>query len=113
MAAVSRLQEANGLFHTLLDDPATYLEMSATAALGYAALRGVRLGILEPGFRALGEKAVAAALANIQPDGVVAHVSSGTGGFIAYEEYNRIPIAPRWYGQALTLLLLCEALSGA
>ncbi len=113
MAAVARLQEANGLFHTLLDDPATYLEMSATAALGYAALRGVRLGILEPGFRALGEKAVAATLANIQPDGVVANVSSGTGGFIAYEEYNRIPIAPRWYGQALTLLLLCEALSGA
>ncbi len=113
MTAAASLQEANGLFHTILNDPTTYLEMSATAALGYAALRGVRLGILEPGFGAMGEKALAATLANIGPDGIVANVSSGTGGFIAYEEYNRIPIAPRWYGQALALLLLCEALKEA
>ena len=113
MAAVAALQEDNGMFHTILDDPATYLEMSATAALGYAALRGTRLGILGPDFQAVGDKAVAATLANIKKHGIVANVSSGTGGFIAYEAYNQIPIAPRWYGQALAILLLCEALEAA
>ena len=113
MAAVALLQEANGMFHTILDDPATYLEMSATAALGYAALRGTRLGILAAEFQSLGDRAVTATLANIKKNGIVTNVSSGTGGFISYEAYNQIPIAPRWYGQALAILLLCEALEEA
>ena len=113
MAAVALLQEANGMFHTILDDPATYLEMSATAALGYAALRGARLGILAAEFQSLGDRAVTATLANIKKNGIVTNVSSGTGGFISYEAYNQIPIAPRWYGQALAILLLCEALEEA
>lgn len=113
MAAVASLQAANGMFHTVLNDPATYLEMSATAALGYAALRGVRLGVLEPRFQEVGDRATAATLANIKKDGIVTNVSSGTAGFITYAQYNEIPIAPRWYGQALAILLLCEALEAA
>ncbi len=45
---------------------------------------------------------------NIKEDGIVDNVSSGTAGFIAYEDYNRIPIEPRLYGQALAILLLAE-----
>jgi rhamnogalacturonyl hydrolase YesR len=82
--------------------------MSATAALGYAALKGVRLGILDPILWITGERAVQAILSNIKETGIVDNVSSGTAGFIAYDDYNRIPIAPRLYGQALTLLLLTE-----
>jgi unsaturated rhamnogalacturonyl hydrolase len=105
-----KLQEADGMFHTILDDKSTYREMSATAALGYAALKGVRMGILDDRFLVMGRKAAEAALDNIQADGIVDNVSSGTSGFIAYDDYNQIPIAPRLYGQALTILLMTEYL---
>jgi unsaturated rhamnogalacturonyl hydrolase len=108
MTTVSQLQDPTGMFHTVLDDSSTYLEMSATAALGYACLKGVRLGLLDPDFRSVGEKAAQAVIENVKPDGVVDLVSSGTSGFIAYDDYNRIPIAPRLYGQALAILLLTE-----
>lgn len=110
MNAARALQEPDGAFHTVLDDPDTYLEMSATAALGYAALKGVRLGVLGDEFRQMGEKATHAVLAHIKPDGIVDRVSGGTSGFITYEAYNEIPISPRLYGQALAILLLAEHL---
>lgn len=110
MNAARALQEPDGTFHTVLDDPDTYLEMSATAALGYAALKGVRLGLLDGDFRDMGEKATQAVLAHVRPDGIVDRVSSGTSGFITYEAYNEIPISPRLYGQALAILLLTEHL---
>lgn len=111
MKAVKQLQDSTtGMFHTILDDPATYLEMSATAALGYAALKGVRLGLLDNDFVRIGETAAQAVMNNVKPNGVVNLVSSGTSGFIAYEDYNLTPIGPRLYGQALAILLLTEQL---
>lgn len=110
MCAVQSLQHESGMFHTVLNDPDTYLEMSATAALGYAALKGVRLGLLDQDCKQVGVKAVQAVMAHVKPDGVVDRVSSGTSGFIGYDDYNRIPIAPRLYGQALAILILTEYL---
>lgn len=110
MPAVSALQDESGMFHSILDDPQTYLESSATAALGYAALKGSRLGLLDETYQTLGGKALSAILDQIQDNGIVGNVSAGTSGFIAYEAYNTIPIDPRLYGQALAILLLAEAL---
>lgn len=110
MATIRQVQDADGMFHTILDNPTTYLEMSATAALGYAALKGVRLGLLDEPFKDVGEKAVRVLMEHVKPDGVVDRVSSGTSGFIAYEDYNQIAIAPRLYGQALAILMLTEYL---
>lgn len=110
MNTIKTLQAANGMFRTVLNDPDTYLEMSATAALGYAALKGVRLGLLDDSFSAVGKNAVQAILKYIKPNGVIDLVSSGTSGFITYEAYNEIPIAPRLYGQALAILALTEQL---
>jgi unsaturated rhamnogalacturonyl hydrolase len=110
MNAVRALQTADGAFHTILDDPNTYVEMSATAALGYAALKAVRVGLLDETFRSLGARATQAVLAHITPDGIVGQVSSGTSGFIAYEDYNQIPIAPQLWGQGLAMLLMIEQL---
>ncbi|MBN2305439.1 MAG: glycoside hydrolase family 88 protein [Anaerolineae bacterium] len=110
MGAIKTLQAPNGMFHTILDDVDTYLEMSATAALGYAALKGARLGVLDESFVAVGEKAVQVIMEHIKPNGIVDLVSSGTSGFIAYDEYNKISIAPRLYGQALAILALTEQL---
>lgn len=110
MAAVQAVQRPDGAFHTILNDSSTYVEMSATAALGYAALKGLRLDLLDGAFKEVGERALDAIRRNTSPDGVVGNVSSGTSGFIAYEEYNAIPIGPRLYGQALALLLMTEHL---
>lgn len=110
MAGAAAFQSPDGMFHTIIDDASTYLEMSATAALGYAALKGVRLNLLNCQFKSLGERAVQAAVAHIQPTGIVAQVSGETSGFIAYNDYNHIPTKPRLYGQTLTILLLTEAL---
>jgi unsaturated rhamnogalacturonyl hydrolase len=38
--------EASGLWHTLVDDPTSYLEASATAGFAYGILKAVRLGLL-------------------------------------------------------------------
>ncbi len=108
MNTVKQLQESNGMFHTILNDPDSYQEMSATAALGYASLKGVRLGLLDASFKTAGEKAAQAVMQHVKPDGIVDHVSSGTSGFITYEDYNAIPIAPRLYGQALAIMVLAE-----
>lgn len=110
MHAVKQLQESDGSFHTILNDPTTYPEMSATAALGYGAIKGVHLGILDSQFEEVGQKALQAVLNNVDESGIVNNVSSGTSGFIAYNEYNAIPIAPRLYGQALAILLMTEFL---
>lgn len=110
MRAVQPLQLPDGTFHTVLTDPATYSELSATAGLGYGALKGIRLGLLGEEFRPMGERAAQAVLDHLADDGIVGGVSSATSGFIPYEEYNAIPVAPRLYGQALAILLLAERL---
>lgn len=108
MAAVESVQAPNGMFHTILNDDSTMLEMSATAALGYAALKGVRLGVLDDRFMGVGQRAAQVTRAHIEPTGIVARVSAETSGFIAYDDYNAIPVRPRLYGQTLALLLLAE-----
>lgn len=41
------VQADNGMWHTLLDDPLSPQESSATAGIAYGMLRGVRMGILD------------------------------------------------------------------
>ena len=51
VAALARRQDESGLWHTLLDDPSSYLEASATAGFAYGILKGVRKGYLRAGAR--------------------------------------------------------------
>jgi unsaturated rhamnogalacturonyl hydrolase len=46
--ALARYQNDEGMFHTLLDNPASPVEASATAGFGYGVLAGCRLGLLPP-----------------------------------------------------------------
>ena len=48
VAALARLQDGSGLWHTLLDDPSSYLEASATAGFAYGILKAVRKGYSTP-----------------------------------------------------------------
>lgn len=104
------LQNENGLWHTLLDDPDSYTEVSGSAAIAAGMLKGIRLGLLDSGYLAPCRKAVAAVLSNIAEDGTVLNVSAGTPICETKEAYKKIVFAPTAYGQALVIVLLAEAL---
>ncbi|MCW2475997.1 glycoside hydrolase family 105 protein [Candidatus Symbiopectobacterium sp. NZEC151] len=108
--ALLNAQADNGMWHTLLNDPHSYQESSATAAIAYAFLKGYRLGILDSRFADAGVNAIAALLARIDQQGQLAEVSSGTPVFMTLPEYTDVPIRQRSYGQSLAMLALAEML---
>ena len=109
-ATLFNLQDESGLFHTILDDPTSYLETSGSAAIAAGLLRGVKLGILDESYAECANKAIEALCDNIDTDGTVLNVSAGTAMGMNAEHYKGIGIHPMAYGQALTLVALIEAL---
>ena len=106
-----RCQNENGMWHTLVDDPASYVESSATCGFGYGILRAVRAGLIDPGCRHAAMKALSAILGYIGEDGVVQQVSYGTPmGRESRDFYKKIEIKSMPYGQALAMLFLMESL---
>lgn len=108
--ALKELQSSSGLWHTVLDDPTSYEEVSGSAAITAGILKGIRMGILDDSYLECAWKAVRAILANIDDDGTVLNVSGGTGMGANKEHYKNILIAPMAYGQSLTILALIQAL---
>ncbi|MBN1777665.1 MAG: glycoside hydrolase family 88 protein [Clostridiales bacterium] len=107
--ALKKMQAENGMFHTLLDDPGSYQESSATAGFAYGILKAVRLGLLDESYRETGEKAAAAVAARVLPSGELAEVSAGTCLRMDKDYYRNIPLRPCPYGQSMALLALVEA----
>lgn len=107
--ALLPLQCDSGAWRTLLDDPASYEEISATAGFGYGLLKAARLGIGGGDWADAGWRAVAAVLRNIDDSGTVQGVSYGTRMGHDLQFYRDIPIQPTGYGQALAILCLVEA----
>lgn len=112
-AALVRFQHRDGGWHTLIDDPSSYLETSATAGIGYGLLKGARLGILGDDARQAGLRALDYVLSQIDERGTVQNVSYGTRMGRDLQFYRDIPIQPTAYGQALAILLLAEAVRHA
>jgi unsaturated rhamnogalacturonyl hydrolase len=99
------------MWHTLVDDPTSYVETSATCGFAYGILKSVRMGLIDPKYKEVGLKALDAVLANIAEDGTVNQVSYGTPmGRESKDFYKTIEIKPMPYGQALAMLFLLEAL---
>ncbi len=107
---LEKVQMNNGMWTTLLDEPDTYMEASATAGFACGILKAVRLGYIPETYRAMGFHALEGLLSFIREDGTVDQVSYGTGISNQLEDYRKIPILPMAYGQSLTVLLLCEVL---
>lgn len=106
--SLRRFQRDDGMFHTLLDDPNSPVETSATAGIAYGILRGIEAGILDADNRVIADKALGAVLRHIDAEGVVHGVSDGTPMGHDLDFYRRIPNLPTPYGQALTMLLLID-----
>jgi unsaturated rhamnogalacturonyl hydrolase len=107
---LKELQSESGLWHTVLDDPDSYEEVSGSAAITAGILKGIRMGVLDDSYMQCAEKAILAILKNIAADGTVLNVSGGTGMGYNADHYKNILIAPMAYGQSLTILALVEAL---
>lgn len=108
--ALKKLQAPSGLWHTVLDDPTSYEEVSGSAAIAAGILRGMKIGILDESFKECAEKAVAAICDSVAEDGTVLKVSAGTGMGYDIDHYRNIAIMPMAYGQSLALIALIEAL---
>ncbi|MBO9609031.1 MAG: glycoside hydrolase family 88 protein [Paenibacillaceae bacterium] len=104
------LQSKNGLWHTLLDDPTSYEETSASAGFAYGILKAVRKGYVSEEFVETGKRALQAVSGQIDESGALHGVSYGTrmGRTLAF--YKQIPQCPMPYGQSLALLMLVESL---
>jgi unsaturated rhamnogalacturonyl hydrolase len=109
---LAELQDESGMWHTLLDDPTSYVEASATAGFCYGILKSVRKNYIDASYLEVGLKAAKALMNNIDDKGVVRNVSYGTPmGRESVDFYKAIPICPMPYGQAMALLALIEVLT--
>ncbi len=106
---LAEFQAEDGMWHTVLNDPSSYVETSATAGFGYGILKGVRCDFVDRRFKDVGRKAMQAVFRRIEADGTVNQVSFGTAIGMNDEHYKSIPITQTVYGQALAILLLTEA----
>lgn len=106
--ALEKTQHVDGLWHTILDDPSSYLEASAAAGFAYGILKGVRKGYIDKKYEPVGIKAVKAVMNNISEDGELQNVSFGTPVFDDLQGYKDIPLTSMPYGQSMATLLLVE-----
>ena len=111
--AFEKYQDADGMWHTLLNQPeSSYAEASATAGISYGLLKAARQGWIEPRYGYVAMKGVNAIEACIDEDGILQRVSAGTCVGNTLDYYREIPISPQPYGQSMALLLLTEAARG-
>ena len=108
--ALEKYQEEDGMWHTIIDDPSSYSETSATAGFAYGILKAVRLGYIPEKFRKCGVRAMEAVMKNIDAAGIVGKVSYGTALSMNIDDYRNVPCCPMTYGQALAVLMLTEGM---
>lgn len=103
-------QSESGLWHTLIDDPSSYLESSATAGFAYGILKSVHNRYLSQEYKQVAYKAIEGLIKEIDKNGAVQKVSVGTGMGDTLEFYKEIKTTTMPYGQSLTILCLTEFL---
>lgn len=108
ISALLPLQAPSGMWRTLLDEPDSYEETSATAGFAYGLLKAARLGLGPAGTQQAGARALAAVAGAIDENGTVQGVSYGTRMGHDLQHYRDIPIQPTGYGQSLAILALVE-----
>ncbi|MBE1440906.1 glycoside hydrolase family 88 protein [Paenibacillus sp. OAS669] len=105
LSALVRLQDESGLWHTVLDDPASPLETSGSAGIGVALLSKGRM------YSKYAQKTLHAILASITPNGTVSRVSAGTAVMDDAEGYKQVSDKRiQGWGQGLVLALLAQLL---
>ncbi|MDF1811016.1 MAG: glycoside hydrolase family 88 protein [Verrucomicrobiales bacterium] len=89
LTALKKFQDSDGMWHQVIDHPQSYPEFTCTCMISYAALVGIRLGILEKNqWDDVLKKSWKAIDARISPDGrEVRGACTGTGKQKSLEAY--------------------------
>ncbi len=113
--AVAALQDAEGLWHTVLDRTDSYLESSAAAGFALALGRALAMklsGLEREQAQAVWQRAIQAVTAKVDVNGEFTGVSQQTPpGDLDF--YNSIEVGSAPYGTGLCMMTLAEALQGA
>ena len=106
--ALASTQDASGMWHTVVDDSATYLESTLAAMAAYALREGMRQGFLDVSRYAEMERRARSAMhAQLAPDGTLLLVSDATP-VGARAVYATRPFGTFPWGQGPLLLALCQ-----
>jgi unsaturated rhamnogalacturonyl hydrolase len=110
MRALAARQSDEGSWHQVVDEPASYRELTVTAMTVAAMARGVRLGWLDRAFVANIDRGWTAVAARVGDDGSVRDVCAGTGAGPTKDYYVNRPIVngPDDRGGAMVLLAALE-----
>ncbi len=109
-AALKAHQDETGLWHTLIDDPSSYLEASATAGFAYGLMKAARKHYLGGDYADVATRAMKGVVANINDDGELQQVSTGTPMGHDLDFYKQIRRTSMPYGQSMAVLCLSELL---
>jgi rhamnogalacturonyl hydrolase YesR len=90
-------QDRDGLWHTLLNDPTSYAECSASSMNVYGLLKLVRLKALPPSYKKTALRGWAAINARYVKNGVVTGVSGSTDPH-PVEVYKKIEVGTETWG---------------
>ena len=97
------------MWHTLINEPDSYVEASATAGFSYGLMKAARLGYLSEDYAECGFKGVQAIADRIDDSGLLADVSAGTCLSDRLDYYRSIRRNAQPYGQSMALMMLMEA----
>jgi hypothetical protein len=93
VAALVKLQSDDGSWRQVIDEPASYRELTATAMTTAAMARGVRLGWIDRAtYEPIVSRGWTAVAARVNADGTVRDVCSGTGVGPTKEYYLNRPV---------------------
>jgi len=109
---LARTQDDSGLWHTLVDDPESYLEASATAGFAYGLMKAARKRYISAEYLPVAERAMEGVIRHIDADGELTQVSFGTAMGSDLQFYRDIALTSMPYGQAMAILALSEYLLG-
>lgn len=107
--ALTEYQSSEGLWHTIITDKKSYVEISATLGFAYGILKACHMKLISQDYLSIGKAAVIGSLPYIK-NGHVTNVSAGTGMGDNLDFYRRIPLDDMPYGPALAILALNEYL---
>ncbi len=107
-ARIAKLQDSSGDWHTILDDPDSYLEPSIAAFVVEGFATAIRQGWLDTEYRTVLERAWLAMQSHLQANGLFSGVSYETFPSFQAEHYRTMPqgaMTPWGQGPFLTACL--------
>jgi rhamnogalacturonyl hydrolase YesR len=111
MDALGKHQDRDGMWHEVIDDPASYAETSATSMIAFSMLRGIRNGWLDrASYQPRVDRASKSVLARIGPEGVLMDVCESTNKQKTLEDYlhRAASLDKDARGGAMAMLLATE-----